>query len=116
MDDWGGTHIAGQHQGAVPVIMRNILLYITLTISLGFGTQGILLVVDQVDGVQSPQIFTQYYTTALNDINNYYGTSYYYTIWDHSLMGSPTFADLAPYKTDRRPAGLCSAFNVEFCR
>lgn len=72
--------------------MRNIFLYITLTISLGFGTQGILLVADQVDGVQSPQIFNYYYITALND------AGYYYTLWDHSLLGSPTFADLAPYK------------------
>jgi hypothetical protein len=71
--------------------MRNILLYIALTISLGFGTQGILLVADQVDGVQNPQIFTYIYTTALNS------AGYYYTLWDHSLLGSPTYADLAPY-------------------
>ncbi len=92
MDDWGGTDLAGQHQGALPVTMRNILLYIVLTISLGFGTQGILLIADQVDGVQNPQFFNNYYTAALND------AGYYYTFWDHSLLGSPTFADLAPYK------------------
>jgi hypothetical protein len=79
--------------------MRNILLYIVLTISMGFGTQGILLVADQVDGVQNPQFFNSYYVTALIDINNYYyPLDYYYTVWDHSLLGSPTYADLAPYK------------------
>jgi hypothetical protein len=78
--------------------MRKSLLYIALITSLGFATQGILLVADQVDGVQIPQIFTQYYTIAINDINNSSSAGYYYTVWDHSIMGSPTYADLAPYK------------------
>ena len=57
-----------------------------------YGTHGILLVSDQVDGVANPQDFTRYYNKALRD------NGYTYAVWDHYTQGEPTFEDLRKYK------------------
>jgi hypothetical protein len=57
-----------------------------------YGTHGILLVPDQVDGVEQPQDFTRYYKSALRD------NDLTYAVWDHEENGEPTFEDLRKYK------------------
>ena len=57
-----------------------------------WGTHGILLVSDQVDGVANPQFYDRYYENAVRD------AGYTYTSWDHPTQGSPTFEELRLYK------------------
>jgi hypothetical protein len=59
-----------------------------------YGTHGILLVPDQVDGVANPQDFTRYYKKALRDAD----PRVTYAVWDHWRDGEPTFEDLRKYK------------------
>ncbi|UCH78500.1 MAG: hypothetical protein JSU81_00710 [Candidatus Coatesbacteria bacterium] len=60
-----------------------------------FGTHGILLVSDQVDGVPDPQYFDSYYRNALRNAKP---GGYKYVLWDHYTQGSPTFEELRKYK------------------
>lgn len=56
------------------------------------ATHGILLVSDQVDGVANPQLFDEYYTSAVRR------AGYTYVMWDHYAQGEPSFEVLRKYK------------------
>lgn len=74
---------------------RLTIILVVVTLILCFAAQSggerILLVADQVDGVSNLQYFTSYYQQAIIDAGSYY------TLWDHSMLGSPQYSDLAPY-------------------
>jgi hypothetical protein len=75
--------------------MANVVICAAVAAAAAFsayGTHGILLVSDQVDGVADPQLFDRYYKTALRD------NDYTYAVWDHYTQGEPTFEDLRKYK------------------
>jgi hypothetical protein len=57
-----------------------------------FATHGILLVSDQVDGVENPQEFDNYYEDAVREAGKTYAR------WDHYAQGEPSFDVLRQYK------------------
>ncbi len=71
---------------------KRIVTGIVACAAAAWGTHGILLVSDQVDGVQNPQLFDSYYENAVRD------AGYTYATWDHPAQGSPTYEDLRAYK------------------
>lgn len=52
----------------------------------------ILLVSDQTDGVDNPEYYDSIYIDVL-EANNYS-----YSVWDHEVLGSPTFEDIEDYE------------------
>jgi hypothetical protein len=71
---------------------RFCLAAVAASAACAWGTHGILLVSDQVDGVPDPQYFDSYYKNAVRD------AGYTYVLWDHYTQGSPTFEELRKYK------------------
>ncbi|MGD8719723.1 MAG: hypothetical protein PVH29_12990 [Candidatus Zixiibacteriota bacterium] len=70
-----------------------IAIVVAAALTPAYATHGILLVSDQVDGVENPQEYDSFYINALRD------AGYTYTLWDHYTQGEPGFEVLRKYKT-----------------
>jgi hypothetical protein len=72
-----------------------------------FQNTPILLVSDQTDGVDTPEYYDSYYINAVES------GGYGYGVWDHDILGSPSYEDLENFSMVIWYTGISGEYSAD---